>query len=100
VSRAPYELERTATADAALENLSDTNRRDVEAHLETVRRSPLPAGGIRIRPHRGKVPQLPAGFEGPFWSRVADILVFHAVHRGDRRVVVLLVVPQQALDPG
>jgi hypothetical protein len=98
VSRAPYDLQHTSTAQAALDALPESDRRDVETHLLGIRSDPLPSPGNAIRPYRGKSLDLLPEFEGPFWSRVSDVLVFHVVNRARRLVVLLIVVPQQDLD--
>lgn len=95
---ASYADELAETARAGVDRLPALGRAAIDAHRAALRRAPFPARDNRIRRHLGKVPDLPAGFEGPFWARTAGCVVFHIVNRQECRVTVIGVFPEQSVE--
>jgi hypothetical protein len=98
VTCASYSVEHTAAAEADQRSLSGAQLAELETHVATLSRAPLPAATNRIRRHRGQLTEpLPPGWEGPFWAQPDALLVLHAVHRKECRVVLLWIVPPTTL---
>jgi hypothetical protein len=93
VTCASYAVEDTAASEADSRSLSPAERDKVETHLAALRQAPFPAPTNKIRRHRAELQEsLPPGFEGPFWTHLDTVLVFHAVHPEECRVILLWLV--------